>query len=74
VPNRPHQAVVLTRHARERAAEQLVGLAGAVGVGRHDRVDPAAGAQQRRQPVVVDRLAEAHETPAAPCSDGGLPR
>src|SRR5262249_44824637 len=66
------QAVGVRRDAGERAAEQRVGLAGAVGVGGEHGVDALAGAQQRRETVVVDRLAEVHEAPAAPGSDGDV--
>ena len=54
---------------RQRPAQQRVGLALPVGVGGEDRVDPAAGPQQRLQPLLGDRLAEAQEAPAAPGAD-----
>ena len=66
------QAVGLALDAAQRAAEQLVGLARPVGVGRQDGVDAVAGAQQGGQALVVDRLAEAHEAPAAPGADGDV--
>ena len=71
VPDRADQAVVLARHPLERSPKQAVGLAGAVGVGGDDRVDPLAGAQQREQALVLQRLAEVHEAPAAPGADRG---
>ena len=47
------EAVVVARDALQRAAEQRVGLPGAVGVGGDDRVDAVAGAQQRLEALVV---------------------
>ena len=55
----------------ERAAEQLVGGAGAIGVRGDDRRDTLIRAQQGSEPVVVDRLPEVHEATAAPCPDRG---
>ena len=69
VPDRADQRVVVARHAGQRAAEQPVRLARAVGVGGDHGADPAAGAQQRGEAVVVERLAEVHEAPAAPRPD-----
>jgi hypothetical protein len=69
VADRADQRVVGARHARQRAPEQGVGLAGPVGVGGHDRADAPAGPQQRLQALLGDRLAEAHEAPAAPGAD-----
>ena len=59
-----------TQPPGERTAEHRVGLAGAVHVGGDDGVDAAAGRDQRREALVVDRLAEVHEAPAAPGADG----
>ena len=73
VADRADQAVGVTIDALERAPEQLVGAAGAVDVGGDHRVDPGAGTQHRRQPLLVDRLAEVHEAPAAPGADAVLP-
>ena len=69
VADRADERVVVARHAGQRAAEQRVGLARAVGVGRDHRVDAVAGPQQRLEALVRDRLAEAHEAPAAPGAD-----
>ena len=64
-----HQAVVLAVDPGQRLAERPVGLSGAVGVGGDHRVDALARPQQREQPAVLERLAEAHEASAAPRSD-----
>jgi hypothetical protein len=66
VPDGADQAVVVAADAAQRAAEERVGLPRPVGVGGEDRVDALPRAQQRREAVVIDRLAEAHEAPAAP--------
>ena len=63
---RAHEAVRVARKALERRSKQAVGLSGAVDVGRDDGRDVGAGAQQGRQALVVQRLAEMHETSAAP--------
>ena len=68
------QAVVVARHARQRPPEQRVGLALPVGVGGEHGVDPVARAQQRRQALLVDRLAEVEEAPAAPGADRAAAR
>ena len=66
VADRADEPVALARQPGERAADDLVGGAGAVGVGGDDGVDAAARAQQRDQPLLVDRLAEVQEAPAGP--------
>ena len=72
VADRADDAVAVAVEAGERAAEERVGLAGAVGVGGDDRVDPLVRAQERGEALVVERLAEVHEPPAAPGAEGGV--
>ncbi len=71
VPDGADQAVGVAVRALQRPAEQRVGVAGAVGVRGHDRAHARVRAQQREQPLVVERDAEVHEAAAAPGSDGG---
>jgi hypothetical protein len=73
VPDRADQAVVLAREAGQSAAKQRVSLAGAVRVGGHHGPDAVAGSHERSQPLVIQRLTEAHEAPAAPRPDGDMP-
>ena len=61
--------VRIALEACECPAERAIGLALAVDVGRDDGVDALARAEERLEPVVGDRLAEAHVAPAAPGSD-----
>jgi hypothetical protein len=72
VPDGADEAVRATLDALQRPSQQPVALAGPVGVGRQDRRDPASGAEKGRQTVLFDRLAEVHEAPSAPRSEGGV--
>ena len=72
VADRAHQAVVATPHAVERAAEERVGLARAVDVRGDHGAYPVVRSQQRDHALVVDRLTEAQEAPAAPGADGDV--
>jgi hypothetical protein len=69
VADRSHERIVGARHAGQGTAEQGVRLAGAVRVGGHHGADAVARAQQRLEPLVGDRFAEAHEAPTAPGAD-----
>ncbi len=71
VPDRAHQRVLVARDAGQRGAEQPVGLARPVGVGGDHGGDAAAGAHERGEALVVERLAEAHEAPAGPGAHRG---
>ena len=66
-------ADLLARDALEGEAEQAIGLAGAVDVRGDHRVDVGVGTQQRDQPVLLERLTEVHEAPAAPGAERGDP-
>ena len=70
--DRADQAVVVARDAVQRPPHQPVRLALAVDVGGQDRVDPLVRAQEGHEPLVVHRLAEAQEAPAAPGADGDV--
>ena len=72
VPDRADDADAVAVGARQRAAEQAVGLAGAVGVGGQQRVEAVAGRQQRLEARLVDRLAEMQVAAAAPGADRGV--
>jgi hypothetical protein len=72
VPDRADEAERVALHALDRATEQPVRLALPVGVGGQDRVDPVPGLDQREEPLVIQRLAEVHEPPAAPGAEGGV--
>ncbi len=69
VPDRPDQAEALAICALDRASEQAIGLAGAVGIGAHHGVDPIAGSKQREQALILQGLAKMHEASSAPCAD-----
>ena len=69
VADRPDDAHLITRQTLDRAAEHRVGVAGAVDVGGDDGRDALVGRDQPGEALVVERLAEAHEAPAAPGSD-----
>ena len=60
------QRVVVARQPGQRAPDELVGGARAVGVGGQHGVDLRVGRQQRLEARLVELLAEAHEAPAAP--------
>ena len=70
VTERAHEEVVVTRQAAQRLTDQPVSLALAVHVGGEHRLDSVAWTQERGQSLVVERLAEVHEAPAAPAADG----
>ena len=70
MPDGADQRVGVAVGARQRAAEQRVGLARAVDVGGDDGVDAVAGADEGLEPGVLERLAEVHEPAAAPGADG----
>src|SRR5207249_5780823 len=74
VSDRAHEAVPVLRHALQRPAEDPVGLALAIDVGREQGRDPVPGTQQRGQALLVDRLAEAQVAAAAPGSDRDVAR
>src|SRR5213076_1230800 len=69
VADRADEAVGAAIDPCQRPPQQLVGGSLPVDVGGDQGVDPLAGPQQSRQPIVVDRLAEAHEAPATPGAD-----
>ena len=60
------ERIRLARHAFQRAPQQRVRLPLAIDVGGQDRADTLVRTQERGVPLVIDRLAEAHEAPAAP--------
>ena len=64
--NRADEAVVLAREPFQGLADDQVGAAGAVSVSGDQRVDPATGAKQINQPLLLDLLAEVHEAPSGP--------
>ena len=70
--DRSHQRVLGPANPGQRAPQQEVGLPGAVGVGAQKRPYPAAGAQERLEALVGERLPEAHEAPAAPGAHGDM--
>jgi anti-anti-sigma factor len=72
VADRADKAVGPAVGAGQRAAEHAVGLARPVGVGGQQRVDALAGAQQGREAVLLDGLAEVQPAAAAPGADGGV--
>ena len=72
VADRAREVDVLARCAGDRAAQQLVGLALAVGVGAQVGGDAAARAQQLDQAVFVDGLAEAQKAAPAPGPEGDV--
>ena len=69
MPDGADQAVGIALDAVEGPPEQRVGGALPVDVRGDHGVDSVAGTQQLGEPVLVDRLAEAHEAPAAPGAD-----
>ncbi len=76
VPDRADQGVIVARHAGKRPAQHPIRLTLPVGVGGEHGVDPSAGQQQRRQPTLVNLLAEVEEPPPAPGSNrrpAGIP-
>ena len=72
VPDRADDADAVAVGAGERAAEQAVGLARAVGVGGQQRVQAVARGQQRLEALLADRLAEMQVAAAAPGADRGV--
>ena len=69
MPDRARPAVRVAVEARERPTEQPVRLALAVDVGGENGANAVARSHERLEAVLVDRLAEVHEAPAAPGSD-----
>jgi hypothetical protein len=69
VAHRAGHEIRVALEARERAREDSVRLTLAVYVRGQDGPDAVAGAQERNEPVLVDRLAEPHESTAAPGPD-----
>ncbi len=61
VADRADQGVGIARSPVQGPAQELVGLALAVGVGAEDRLDALARAQQRLEPRPLDRLPEVQE-------------
>ena len=74
VADGPDDADALARDALEGHAEQAIGLAGPIHVGRDHRVDLGVRSKQRDQALLFERLPEMHEAPAAPGSQRGDPR
>jgi hypothetical protein len=72
VADRPGQGVVGSRHSLQGAADERVGLPGAVGVGGDDRTDSVPRTKQCLEALLGDRLAEVHEAPPAPAPKGDM--
>jgi hypothetical protein len=66
VPDGAHEPVGRAPEPGDRTTDEAIGLALAVDVGRHDAADLRVGAQQRDEPVVVERDAVVQEASAAP--------
>ena len=73
VADRADEAVIAARHARERPAEQPIGLALAVGVGGEQGRDAGAGLEQLLEALLAELLAEAQEPAAAPGAERDPP-
>ena len=64
--------VAVALQSVEGAGEQPVRLSLPVDVRRQKGLDAVSGTQEGRQAVILDRLSEAHESTAAPGTDGNV--
>ena len=67
----PDHAHLVPLQARQPTAEHQIGLAGPVHVGGDHGADRVIRSDQGYEAVVVERLSETHEAPAAPRPHGG---
>ena len=70
VADGPHHAEAVAIAAAEGPPQHPVGFALAIHVRGDHRANRLVGPDQRREPLVIDRRAEAHEPATAPGADG----